>query len=189
MAGNIGFQSVPPQYYSPSQQYQQWGQQQPWGGQQQQPWGQQQQPWGQQQQPWGGQMETRGIATSPIAPQEKAVLREVLNILKEGRVALATGVVDVTVAQRLTAAHAYLSGFLEARGQQEMGAYIQTIPPLSTRDSALGDPEFDEALENLELSLSEGAETRFGFGSLIKVAKMAPAIFKVGRQVVRHIRD
>jgi hypothetical protein len=176
---------------------------------QQMPQGMWQQP---QQQPWGGQMGTRGVQgpqvqpgqfqgqvgpqqpgfgmpqPGGIAPQEKAVLREVLNILKEGRVALATGAVDVTVAQRLLAAHAYLSGFLEARGQQELGAYIQTIPPLSTRESAEGDPRYDELVHNLEHVLSDGAETRF-WGALAGAAiSVAPTLWKKRKTIAKVFR-
>jgi hypothetical protein len=127
-----------------------------------------------------------------LGPQEKSVLSEVLNILKEGRAAMATGAVDPLVVQRLTAAHAYLSGFLEARGQQELGAYIQTIPPLSTRDSRLGDQRFDEMLDGLENVLSEGAETRFGWSDIgkvfQKVVHAAPTIWKAGQEVVKAVR-
>ncbi|HSP78221.1 MAG TPA: hypothetical protein VLQ93_06810 [Myxococcaceae bacterium] len=192
MAGNIGAQSVPQQSYWPQQMQQGGQQQQPWQqGGQQQPWqqGGQQQPWQQQKQQGGQQqMGTRGVATSPIVPQEKEVLKEVLSILKEGRAALATGNIDPLVAQRLTGAHAYLCGFLEAKGQQELGAYVSTIPPVSTRESALGDPQFDDALEGLERALSEGAETR-GWGSFLgKVVEMAPTIYKAGRKVYQAVR-
>jgi len=64
----------------------------------------------------------------PLSPQEKAVLRGMLDILKEGRTAMASGTLDELTAQRLMAAHAYLSGFLEARGLGELGTFLGTIP-------------------------------------------------------------
>jgi hypothetical protein len=58
-------------------------------------------------------------------------MRSMLDILKQGREAMASGMLDELDLQRLTAAHAYLSGFLEARGLGELGAFLGTIPPPS----------------------------------------------------------
>ncbi|HSP78222.1 MAG TPA: hypothetical protein VLQ93_06815 [Myxococcaceae bacterium] len=187
MAYNVGWQQQMPQGV---------GQQQPW---QQQPWqqqmgtrgveGQQVQPgqfqgqMGQQQQAGFGMPQPGGIA-----PQEKEVLKEVLNILKEGRAALATGAVDPLVVQRLTGAHAYICGYLEAKGQQELGAYVRTIPRVSARDSAQGDPRFDEMVDNFERALSEGPETRF-WGALASVAiSVAPEVLKRRKAIAKIFR-
>jgi hypothetical protein len=89
---------------------------------------------------------------SDITPQEKTVLRGVLDILKETRVALTRGVsdeMDDVMEQRQTAAHAYLCGFMEAKGQQELGEYISTIPPVSTR-GVVDEGEYDEMIDTLE---------------------------------------
>jgi hypothetical protein len=64
---------------------------------------------------------------------------------------------DELMEQRQTAAQAYLCGFLEAKGQQELGGYLETIPPLSTR-GVVDDGEYDEMIDSLEQLLS--AETR-----------------------------
>ncbi|HSP78220.1 MAG TPA: hypothetical protein VLQ93_06805, partial [Myxococcaceae bacterium] len=112
-------------------------------------------------------------------------------ILKEGRAALATGAVDPLVVQRLTGAHAYICGFLEARGQQELGAYVRAIPSVSTRDSRLGDPQFDEMLDGLERVLSEGAETRMAWSDVNrvfeKVLKVAPIVWRAGQDVYKAL--
>ncbi len=208
MAENIGAQFVSPQYW-PQQIPQGWWQQQ----QQQQPWGGQmgtrglegQQLGGVQgQQPMGVQGGLQGQVGMPqagfgmpqqvggIAPHERAVLRGVLDILREGRVALASGAIDAQVAQRLTGAHAFLCGFLEGKGQAELGSFLRTIPPLTTRGSVLGDPQYDDMVNGLEAILSEGAETRFGFGDVFKVFKKvvdaAPSIWKAGREIGRLVR-
>lgn len=100
-----------------------------------------------------------------VTPQEKAVLRGVLDILKEGRVALSTGDTDELMVQRLTAAQAYLCGFMEAKGQQELGAYLATIPPLSTR-GIVDDGEYDEMIDGLEQFLDP--ETRSILGAVLR---------------------
>jgi hypothetical protein len=96
---------------------------------------------------------------SDITPQEKAVLRGALDILKEVRVALTRGAtdemdelggeMDELMEQRQTAAQAYLCGFLEAKGQQELGGYLETLPPLSTR-GIVDEGEYDEMIDTLE---------------------------------------
>lgn len=78
-------------------------------------------------------------ASAPLSPREMAVMRGMLNILKQGREAMASGMLDGMELQRLTAAHAYLSGFFEARGLGELGTFLQAIPPVgsSKRDPRL----------------------------------------------------
>jgi len=77
---------------------------------------------------WGG---PRAQERANLSPQEKAVLRHMLDILKQGREPMALGMLDELELQRLTAAHAYISGFLEARGLGELGTFLGTIPPPS----------------------------------------------------------
>ncbi len=179
-----------------------------------------------QQQPLGGQMETRGAGgtqdqqpggefqgqigpqegsgmtqATEITPQEKIVLRGVLDILKEYRVAMARGADDESdelMEQRQTAAQAYLSGFLEAKGQQEVGGYLSTIPPLSTR-GVVDDGEYDDMLDDLEGLLND--ETRGGWGQTAfsvlvpiawdaaKMAGQSQAGRKVGRKVKSGIKS
>ncbi|MCY1079152.1 hypothetical protein [Archangium lansingense] len=96
-----------------------------------------------------------------LSPQEKEALRGALDILKEGRAALAMGSLEGPVAQRVTAAHAYVSGFLEARGIGELGGYVSTIPPVSTRGSAIDDPEYDQMIDEFDGFLGNDTQTRF----------------------------
>ncbi|MCY1079151.1 hypothetical protein [Archangium lansingense] len=77
---------------------------------------------------WGG---PGAQERASLSPQEKAVLRHMVDILKQGREPMASGMLDELDLQRLTAAHAYISGFLEARGLGELGAFLGTIPPPS----------------------------------------------------------
>ncbi|HVG60553.1 MAG TPA: hypothetical protein VNA24_18485 [Hyalangium sp.] len=112
-----------------------------------------QQPGGEFQGGFQGQQQDFGM-TQPtdITPQEKMVLRGVLDILKETRAALTRSVSDETddvTEQRQTAAQAYLCGFMEAKGQQELGEYISTIPPVSTR-GVVDAGEYDEMIDSLE---------------------------------------
>ncbi len=167
MVENIGAQFVSPQHY----------------------WQQQMQQGGWQQQLWGGQMGTRGADIQGqvgqqqpglgmpqqvnLSPHEKAVLRCALDFLKEGRVALATGVVDPQVAQRLTAAHAFLCGFLEARGLGEPGAYLRSIPQARTLGTVSGDPRYDQFVDNFEQFLRNEGQTRFAWGALIGAIPVA----------------
>ncbi|MCY1079153.1 hypothetical protein [Archangium lansingense] len=126
-----------------------------------------------------------------INAQEKMVLRGVLDILKECRVALTRGAddeMDELMEQRQTAAQAYLSGFLEAKGQQEVGGYLSTIPPLSTRGVA-DDGEYDDMIDDLEGLLND--ETR-GFWSVAApiiwdAAKIA-ARSKTGQEIGRKVK-
>jgi hypothetical protein len=150
--------------------------------------------WPQQQQPMVGQMGTRGVGVeqeqplSPggfqgqvgpqqghgvpqsvnLLPHEKVALKGVLDILKEGRMAMASEALDGLSAQRLTAAHAYLSGFLEAKGLGELGSFIKTIPPPATR-GGITDGRYDQMLNNLEGILNDSPETRF-WGVAARVA-------------------
>jgi len=103
-----------------------------------------------------------------LLPHEKVVLRGVLDILKEGRMAMASEALDGLSAQRLTAAHAYLSGFLEAKGLGELGSFIKTIPPPATR-GGITDGRYDQMLSNLEGILNDSPETRF-WGVAARVA-------------------
>jgi hypothetical protein len=64
-----------------------------------------------------------------LSPEEKRVMRGMLNVLKQGREAMNAGMLDGVELQRLTAAHAWLAGFCEARGMGELGAFLMTIPP------------------------------------------------------------
>jgi hypothetical protein len=104
-----------------------------------------------------------------LSPQEKVALQQALDILKEGRVALASGSVEGLVAHRLTAAHAYVSGFLEAKGLGELGDFLSTIPQVSTRGSAIDDPEYDQMLDEFDGFLADNSQTRFPFGPAITV--------------------
>jgi hypothetical protein len=78
-------------------------------------------------QPGNGPQEAPGLGG--LSPGEKEVLRGMLDVLKQGRTAMASGAVDGVMAQRLTAAHAYVSGFLEAKGMGELGAFLRAMPP------------------------------------------------------------
>jgi hypothetical protein len=107
-----------------------------------------------------------------LSPQEKTALHAALEILKEGRAALASGVAEGPVIQRLTAAHAYVSGFLEAKGIEELGEYLGTIPQVTTRGTPMEDPEYDQVLDEFESFLTDESQTqtRGGWGKLGKVA-------------------
>jgi len=104
-----------------------------------------------------------------LSPQEKVALRGALDILKEGRAALASGSLEGPVAQRLTAAHAYVSGFVEARGLAELGGYLSTIPQVSTRGSDIDDPEYDQMLDEFDGFLADDSQTRFPWGLAVPV--------------------
>lgn len=112
-----------------------------------------------------------------LSPQEKLVLQEALGILKEGRAALASGGLEGEMAQRLTAAHAYVSGFLEARGLGELGGYVSTIPPVTTRGASV-EPEYDQLVDDFEGFLSDETQTRF-------FAPIIPPPFIVNRALRR----
>ena len=164
--------------------------------------------WPQQQQPMVGQMGTRGVGVeqeqplSPggfqgqvgpqqghgvpqsvnLLPHEKVALKGVLDILKEGRMAMASEALDGLSAQRLTAAHAYLSGFLEAKGLGELGSFIKTIPPPTTRGAELGDPQYDQMIDNFDQFLSNGGQTRFPWGLAIAAA---PHVWSLSRKIYK----
>jgi hypothetical protein len=107
-----------------------------------------------------------------LTQQEKMALQAALEILKEGRAALASGVVEGPVIQRLTAAHAYVAGFLEAKGIEELGEYLATIPQVTTRGTPIEDPEYDQLLDEFEGFLGDESQTmtRGGWGKLGKMA-------------------
>jgi hypothetical protein len=115
-----------------------------------------------------------------LSPQDRVALRGVLDILKEGRAALASGEVSEEVAQRLTAAHSYLAGYLEAKGLAQLGTFIQSLPPLTTR-GVTGDVRYDQMVDGLEALVSDG-DTR-GWGSLVSGAIRAVPWSKVGSTV------
>jgi hypothetical protein len=111
-----------------------------------------QQPGGEFQGQVGPQQGLGMTQPTDITPQEKMVLRGVLDILKETRAALTRSVsdeMDDVTEQRQTAAQAYLCGFMEAKGQQELGEYLSTIPPVSTR-GVVDAGEYDEMIDTLE---------------------------------------
>ncbi len=84
-----------------------------------------------------------GEAPSFLSPHETAVMRGMLDVLRQGREAMAAGRLDGMELQRLTAAHAYLSGFFEARGMGELGAFLRTIPPPSPGSVGPGDGRYN----------------------------------------------
>ena len=92
-------------------------------------------------QQWGGPGGPQEPAS--LSPQETAVMRGMLNVLRQGRDAMNSGMLDGTELQRLTAAHAYLAGFFEARGMGELGAFLRTIPPPSPGNTGAGDGRYN----------------------------------------------
>jgi hypothetical protein len=83
-------------------------------------------------------------------------LRRALDIVKQGRGALASGNVTTVDGYRMLAAFAYVSGFLEARGYDQLGAFLTTIPAPSTSTSS----ELDQFINRAEALLS--GDTRMG---------------------------
>jgi hypothetical protein len=120
-----------------------------------------------------------------LSQQDRVALRGVLDILKEGRAALASGEISGEVAQRLTAGHSYLAGFLEAKGLAQLGTFIQSLPPLTTRGSLTEDPEYDEMVDELERVLNgQVVETRGLFSAFRKIVRKAPKYLGIAQRVI-----
>jgi hypothetical protein len=139
-----------------------------------------------------GDVETRGggqtAGPSGLAPHEKMALRGALELLKEGRAAIAGGSTDAVVHQRLTSAHGYLCGFLEAKGMGELGTFVRSLPPVEAREGMQGDPQYDQMLDGFERVLGEGPETRFPFGLVVGAIQAAPTVWKAGKWAYKKIR-
>ncbi|MBN1206189.1 MAG: hypothetical protein JXB05_14825 [Myxococcaceae bacterium] len=94
-----------------------------------------------------------------LSEADKAALKPVLHILKEGRSLLAAGQLSPIHTHRLLAAYAYLSGFLESRGVIEVGTFTRTIPQPEISGAPTENEQFDQLLYSIE-ALVSGTETR-----------------------------
>jgi hypothetical protein len=119
-------------------------------------------PVGAQGMPTGAQGPT---AAGPLSPEEKATLQRVLAILKEEREGIAKNQFSGMSGYRMLAACAYLSGFLEAKGIDEVGSFVKSIP--SGQDGAGGNQDYDDLVQGVEGLLSGQQGTR-GIGGFLK---------------------
>jgi len=113
-------------------------------------------------------------AAGPLSPEEKAALQSVLAIIKENRNAIANNRFTMIGGYRILAACAYLSGFLEAKGMGEVGAFVNSIPPAKAPEKAGGagsEQDQDELIQGVEALIAGGPPTRGLGGKVLKFGK------------------
>jgi len=124
-------------------------------------------------------------AAGPLSPEEKAALQSTLAILKEGREAIAKNQFNGLSGYRSLAACAYLSGFLEAKGMEEVGQFVKSIPPAKA-GGAGGAQDYDQLIQGVESMLSDEPATRGKGKAIGKILAKVPWE-KVGRVAVDAI--
>jgi hypothetical protein len=107
--------------------------------------------------PTGAPIVPGAPAPAALSPLERDLLRRALAIVKEGRAAIAARQLSPLDTYRVLAAYAYVAGFLEARGFDQLGAFLTTIPAATSSSSA----DLDRFIATTD-ALIEHPDTRLG---------------------------